>query len=316
MEFLCLADPLASFRIYKDSTYAMLRELARRGHTLWACTPSELRADGPQVTAQCQRLKLTGASEPWFQVLETARRPLSDFAACLMRKDPPVDLEYLYTTQLLELAERQGARIFNRPAALREHNEKLAILPFTDWIAPTRVSCDPQELRAFISEQGDAILKPLDSMGGDGIFRVRPDDPNLSVILESQTRRGQRTVMVQRYLPEIADGDKRVLLIAGKAVPYALARIPQAGETRGNLAAGGRGEARPLTAREHQIAEALGPELAQRGLLLVGLDVIGGFVTEINVTSPTCFQEITQQTGCDVAALFVDALETQCGSTR
>jgi glutathione synthase len=213
---------------------------------------------------------------------------------------------------LLSLAESQGARVFNRGQALRDYNEKLAILKFPEWTAPTLVSQQPAILRAFVAEQGDTILKPLDSMGGDGIFRVSPHDPNLSVILETMTERGQRTIMAQRYLPEIVDGDKRVLLIDGEPVPYCLARIPQPGETRGNLAAGGRGEARPLTARDRAIAEALGPRLKAEGLLLVGLDVIGERLTEVNVTSPTCFREIMDQTGCNVAGLLLDALERQC----
>jgi glutathione synthase len=226
-----------------------------------------------------------------------------------MRKDPPFDLEYLYATHLLERAQAEGARVFNDPRALRDHNEKLAILEFAQFTAPTLVSRDPARLRAFVVEHGEAVLKLIDGMGGASIFRARADDPNLSVILETMHRFGTRTVMAQGFLPQIADGDKRVLLIGVEVVPYCLARIPAAGESRGNLAAGGTGVARPLSARAHQIGAALAPILAARGLLLVGLDVIGDCLTEVNVTSPTCFREITLQTGLDVAQAFIEALE-------
>jgi glutathione synthase len=234
---------------------------------------------------------------------------LADADAVLMRKDPPFDAEFFYATHLLGQAEREGARVFNRPAALREHPEKLAILEFPQFIAPTRVARDPAALKAFHAEHGDIICKPLDGMGGMGIFRVAADGLNLGAIVETLNHGGATTVMVQKYLPQIAQGDKRVLVIGGQPVPFSLARIPQGGEVRGNLAAGGKGVAMPLTEREHEIAGALGPVLAARGLLLVGLDVIGGHLTEINVTSPTCFQEITDQAGFDVAAMFLDALE-------
>ncbi len=226
----------------------------------------------------------------------------------MMRKDPPFDMEYVYSTYLLEAAEREGARVFNRPRAIRDHNEKLAIAKFGEFIAPTRVTRDVDELQAFVDAEGDVIVKPLDGMGGASVFRVRRDDPNRNAILEAVGRDGARTVMIQRYLPEIAEGDKRVLLIAGEPVPYALARIPKAGETRGNLAAGGRGVARPLTTRDREIAQALGPALWAEGLLVVGLDVIGACLTEVNVTSPTCFVEIAEQTGFDVAGMLADAL--------
>lgn len=308
-QYLFIADPLDTFKIYKDSTFAMMRAAQRRGHQVWFCELAHLQANNSQVSAEASRLRLTGDSDVWYEIVETVRQPLPFFDGVIIRKDPPFDSEYLFATHLLELAEKQGVRVYNRPQALRDHNEKLAILQFPEWIAPTCVSRDMATLRAFVAEQGEAILKPLDSMGGDGIFRVSVSDLNLSVILETITLRGTRTVMAQRYIPQISEGDKRVLLINGNAVPFALARIPQAGETRGNLAAGGRGEARPITEREAAIANALGPILKARGLMLVGLDVIGGFLTEINVTSPTCFQEITDQTGTDVAGLFIDALE-------
>ena len=226
----------------------------------------------------------------------------------MMRKDPPFDMEYVYSTYLLEAAEREGAKVFNRPRAIRDHNEKFAIALFPQFLAPTLVTRDAGQLQAFVDAEGDAIVKPLDGMGGASIFRVRRDDPNRNAILETVGQQGARTVMVQRYLPEIAEGDKRLLLIAGEPVPYVLARIPKAGETRGNLAAGGRGVARPLTGRDREIAEALGPTLWAQGLLVVGLDVIGASLTEVNVTSPTCFVEIAEQTGFDVAGMFADAI--------
>jgi glutathione synthase len=235
--------------------------------------------------------------------------PLRDTDAVVMRKDPPFDSEYFYATHLLGQAEREGARVFNKPAALRDHPEKLAILEFAQWIAPTLVTRSEDDIRAFHAEHRDIILKPLDGMGGMGIFRVGPDGLNLGAISETLNRGGEQTVMVQKYLPDIAQGDKRVLVIGGQPVPYSLARIPQGSEVRGNLAAGGKGVAQPLTEADRAIAQALGPVLAARGLLLVGLDVIGDRLTEVNVTSPTCFREIMDQTGFDVAAMFMDALE-------
>ncbi len=310
MELLFVADPLASFKIYKDSTYAMMRQAAARGHTLLACEPQDLRWQrGEPVTAQVREIELTGAADDWFRTRATRRLALRDSGAVLMRKDPPFDSEYFYATHLLGHAEREGARVFNKPAALRDHPEKLAILEFPQFIAPTLVTRDEAEVKRFHAEHGDIILKPLDGMGGMGIFRVGADGMNLGSIVETLNRGGAQTIMVQRYLPEIVRGDKRVLVIGGEAVPYALARIPQGSEIRGNLAAGGKGVAQPLTARDREIAAALGPLLAARGLLLVGLDVIGDCLTEINVTSPTCFVEITEQTGFDVAARFIDALE-------
>jgi glutathione synthase len=260
------------------------------------------------------RVTLTGQKDAWYRVGETERALLSSFDAVLMRKDPPFDLEYLYATQLLTLAEKHGAKVFNSGQAMRDFNEKLAILNFAEFTAPTLVSAETSKLRAFVNQHQDVILKPLDSMGGDSIFRVQPRDANLSVILETISKRGTRTVMAQRYIPEIRDGDKRVLVIGGKPVDYCLARIPQAGETRGNLAAGGTGVAQPLSARDREIAEALGPELVRRGILLAGLDVIGNYLTEVNITSPTCFREIMDQTGANVAGLFIDALTEACGA--
>ena len=317
MELLFVADPLEHFKIHKDTTFAMMREAAARGHALFACEPQDLVWQrGGRVTAHLRALRLTGDARDWFAAEAPAARALADLDAVVMRKDPPFDSEYFYATHLLEQAEREGARVFNRPRALRDHPEKLAILEFPQFIGPTLVTRDEGDVKRFHAEHRDIILKPLDGMGGMGIFRVGPDGLNLGSIIETLNRGGAQTVMVQRYLPEIADGDKRILVIAGVPVPYCLARIPQGSEIRGNLAAGGKGVARPLTPRDREIAEGLGPVLAARGLLLVGLDVIGACLTEINVTSPTCFQEIMQQTGCDVAALFVDALEAQIRTSR
>jgi glutathione synthase len=310
MDLLFVADPLAHFKTYKDTTFAMMREAASRGHVIWACELIDLRWQrGSAVEARAQRIALTGDPQAWYTVQERVQRPLAGFAAVLMRKDPPFDSEYFYATHLLEQAEREGAQVFNRPRALRDHPEKLAILEFPQFIGPTLVSRDPAALRAFHAEQRDVIFKPLDGMGGMGIFRVGPDGMNLGAIIETLNRGGEVTVMAQRYLPEIAQGDKRILVIDGQPVPYSLARIPQGGEVRGNLAAGGKGVAQALSTRDREIAEAIGRVLAPRGLLLIGLDVIGECLTEINVTSPTCFQEIEQQTGCAVAKTFVDALE-------
>ncbi|CAD5370123.1 Glutathione synthetase [Rubrivivax sp. A210] len=313
MNLLFVADPLETFKTYKDSTFAMMREAAARGHAIWACGPQDLRWQrGAPVTAAARAIRLTGHTDDphdWFTVLSEEPLALRDAGAVIMRKDPPFDSEYFYATHLLGQAEREGARVFNRPQALRDHPEKLAILEFPEFIAPTLVARDEAAIRAFHAEHRDIILKPLDGMGGMGIFRVGADGLNLGSIIETLNRGGAQTVMVQKYLPEIVKGDKRVLVIGGQAVPYALARIPQGSEIRGNLAVGGKGVAQPLSARDRAIAEALGPVLAARGLLLVGLDVIGDCLTEINVTSPTCFQEITQQSGFDVAKMFVDALE-------
>ena len=311
MHILFIADPLASFKIYKDTTFAMMREAQKRGHQIFACEPHHLIwQSGQSVNAQVQQVHLTGKQDAWFEVRNAhTDRALHSFDAVVMRKDPPFDSEYFYATHLLEQAEREGAKVFNKPSALRNHPEKLAILEFAQFISPTLVTRDALAIRAFHAVHRDIILKPLDGMGGMGIFRVKDDALNLGAIIETLNREGAQTVMVQKFLPAIAQGDKRVLVIGGKVVPYCLARIPQGGEVRGNLAAGGKGVAQAISARDQEIAEAIGPVLAQRGLLLIGLDVIGENLTEINVTSPTCFQEIFDQTGCDVAALFIDALE-------
>jgi glutathione synthase len=310
MDILFVADPLESFKIYKDTTFAMMREAQRRGHRVVACEPQDLGwVRGGVVQAQVRRITLSEDAADWFTETASDTVAVKDFAAVVMRKDPPFDSEFFYATHLLEQAEREGARVFNKPRALRDHPEKLAILEFPQFIGPTLVTRDAEAVRRFHAEHRDIILKPLDGMGGMGIFRVKDDGLNLGSIIETLNKDGAQTIMVQKFLPAIVDGDKRVLVIGGKPVPYCLARIPQGGEVRGNLAAGGKGVAQPLSASDRAIAEALGPILAARGLLLVGLDVIGDSLTEINVTSPTCFQEIFDQTGFDVAAMFIDALE-------
>jgi glutathione synthase len=287
----------------------MMRAAQKRGHAVWVCEQESLHWKQGRVSAAAQRISLTDNDEDWHRAHETAPRPLAGFAATLMRKDPPFDLEYVVSTWLLSAAVRDGARVFNAPDAIRDHNEKLAIAEFARFTAPTLVSREAARIQAFIDEHGDVVVKRLDVMGGENVFRVRHDDPNRNVILETIGQGGRRTVMAQRFIPEIRDGDKRVILIDGKLVPHCLARIPKAGESRGNLAAGARGVAQPITQRHREIGEALGPVLAKRGLLLVGLDVIGDWLTEVNVTSPTGFREIQDQTGFDVSGMFLDSLE-------
>ena len=313
MHIAFIADPLASFRIYKDSTFAMMVEAAGRGHTLAYVDPRDLaRAASGAIEATSWPLELrpvTGDADAWYALGTAEVVPLTAFDAVVMRKDPPFDLEYVYTTYLLERAEAQGARVFNSGRAIRDHNEKFAISEFPDLIAPTLVTRDAARIRTFHREHGDIILKPLDGMGGMGIFRVKADGMNLGSMIEMLGGNGERTIMAQRFIPQIDAGDKRILVIDGTPVPFSLARIPQGGEVRGNLAAGGLGRAQPLSARDRHIGETVGARLASRGLLLIGVDAIGDYLTEINVTSPTCFAEIRAGADFNVAAVFVDALE-------
>jgi glutathione synthase len=311
MNILFLVDPLHKLKPYKDTSVAMMRAAAARGHRLFAAEPDALGfADDAPFVAACE-ITVRPNDHDWYtEHAAPARMPFSAFDVVLERKDPPFDMEYIYRTYLLERAEAAGTPVWNRPSAIRSHNEKVAILEHTDMIAPTTVSRDAGVLKAFHAEHRDVIFKPLDGMGGMGIFRAKADDPNLNVILETLTANGTRTIMAQRYLPEIVDGDKRILLIAGKVVPFALARIPQGNETRGNMAAGGKPVARPLSASDQRIAQTMADRLWKKGLFLVGLDVIGDKVTEINVTSPTGFVEVTDQTGFDVAAFFIEMLES------
>ncbi|WP_306602910.1 glutathione synthase [Azonexus sp.] len=316
-----ILDPIDSLKAWKDSSIAMMRAAGNHGHDVFAIEAQTLgwrktEAGHPGgVFGQCIHLHLRPDDHDWYR--ETGREwiPLRGFDAVIMRKDPPFDFEFLTATWLLERAEADGVRVFNRPRALREHSEKVAITEFAQFTPSTVISRDFHQLHHFIDEQRDVILKPLDGMGGSQIFRVHRNDPNRNVIVETLTHNGQRTIMAQRYLPEIAHGDKRILLIGGKTVPYCLARIPKAGETRGNLSAGGTGIAQELSPRDREIAETIGPILFKRGLMLVGLDIIGDCLTEINVTSPTCMVEIRQQSGFDAAGAFITAVEHACGLT-
>ncbi|HVL76386.1 MAG TPA: glutathione synthase [Noviherbaspirillum sp.] len=312
MKFAFLADPLDRFKIYKDTTYSMMAEAARRGHEVYAFQQKDMAFKDGRLQADVARIHMTGDADRWYKADPAQTTGLEAFDCVLVRKDPPFDMEYVYLTYLLEVAEKQGARVFNKPEAIRSHNEKLAIAQFPEYIAPTLVTSDIAHVRSFHAHHRDIILKPLDGMGGIGIFRVKEDGLNLGSIVETLTDNGRRTIMVQRFIPEIVDGDKRILLIGGQVVPYSLARIPQGSEVRGNLAVGGLGVAKALSERDREIGEGLAQRLLERGLLLVGLDVIGDYMTELNVTSPTCFREITDQTGFDVPALFIDALERCC----
>jgi glutathione synthase len=312
MKLAFILDPLDSLKAYKDSSVAMMRAAQARGHTLFALMREDMVLTDGQVVGHVRPIIISG-NDDWYRAGAIEPRPLASFDAVLMRQDPPFDMEYLYATYLLELAEIQEARVLNRPAAVRDFNEKLSTAKFPQFTPPTLVTRRDDLIRDFLAEHGDIILKPLDAMGGSSIFRLREGDPNMNVIVETMTRLGKKSIMAQRTIPEIAQGDKRILLIDGEPAPYALARIPKPGETRGNLAAGGKGVAQPLSERDREIAHALGPQLREAGLFLVGLDVIGDWLTEINVTSPTCFQEIADQTGFDVAGMFVDALELKCG---
>ncbi len=309
MEFAFVVDPPDSLKAYKDSSVAMMRAAQARGHALFAIEQPAIFWDNGVTRARVAPLEVGPDDDAWYRAGDPITRRLQSFSAVLMRKDPPFDMEYVYSTYLLEAAEAEGTRVYNRPRAVRDHNEKMAIARFAEFTVQTLVTRDAELLGEFIDAYKDVILKPLDGMGGTSVFRVRADDPNRNVIIETVGLLGARSVMAQRFIPEIAEGDKRILLIAGEPVPFALARIPKPGETRGNLAAGGRGVARPLSARDRTIAQALGPKLWAEGLLVVGLDVIGDYLTEVNVTSPTCFVEIAEQSGFDVAGRFIEALE-------
>ena len=309
MDLLFIADPLESFKIQKDSTYAMMRVAQDAGHRLWFCQSKNVLWRDDLVVADCQSLVMKASSTSWFELGDVESQVLKSFSAVLMRTDPPFDIEYLNTTWLLSAAVRQGAKVFNEPSAVRDHSEKLSITEFPELIPPTLVTRELAAVERFHQAHHDIVIKPLDGMGGMGVFRVGPDGLNLASIVETLGENGARTLMVQRFLPEITQGDKRVLLIGGEVVPFALARIPQGSEIRGNLAAGGKGVAMPLTETEKKVSEQLAPVLNQRGLFLVGLDLIGGYLTEINVTSPTCFVEITNQTDFNVPQFWLEALE-------
>ncbi len=304
-----LMDPIDTIKVAKDTTLALLLEAQKRGHRLSYLEQSGLAIDGSSPQTNVRPLAVRDDPVNWFTLGEPQWQPLAATDVLLLRKDPPFDREYLYDTLIADLAEQAGVRVVNRPQSLRDANEKLFALHFPQCCPPTLVARDAGRLRAFVREQGLAVLKPLDGMGGRSIFRVGADDPNLNVILETLTEGGQALALAQRYLPEIRDGDKRVLVVDGEPVPYALARIPQGDEFRGNLARGGRGEARPLTERDRWIVAQVAPELKRRGLLFVGLDVIGDWLTEVNVTSPTGVRELDAQAGLNIAGLLFDALE-------
>ena len=308
MRIVVILDPIETLKPYKDTTLAIMREAAIRGHQLFVALQSDLFLRQEKVRL-CAQLFEFSDEVRWYQLGQSAEYAPQDFEVVLMRKDPPFDNEFLYSTYLLDLAVQQGARVLNNPSSVRDWNEKLSVANFPQFAPEFLVTRDNDLIREFLRSHGDIVVKPLDGMGGASIFRLTQLDPNISVILETITDYGKRTVMAQRYLPQILQGDKRIIVIDGAPVPYALARIPMAGETRGNLAAGGTGVAQLLTERDVEIAATVGKALKQKGLFLVGLDVIGEHLTEINVTSPTGIVEIAAQTDCKPASLFMDALE-------
>jgi glutathione synthase len=308
-------DPIGKIKIHKDTSFAMLLEAQARGYELYYMELNDLYLRDGRTYARMRGLRVERNELSWFEFLDPRETPLDSLDVVLMRKDPPFDQEYIYATYLLECAESRGVYVVNKPRSLRDANEKLFTAWFSHCCAPTLVAREAGKLREFLHEQGEMVLKPLDGMGGASIFRVAERDPNLSVILETMTRHNTRFVMAQRYLPEIVDGDKRILVVNGEAVPYALARIPAHGESRGNLAAGGRAEGRELTPRDHWIAEQVGPALRERGLVFVGLDVIGDYLTEVNVTSPTCVQELDRLFGLNISAQLMDHIEATVNRT-
>ncbi|MES2500918.1 MAG: glutathione synthase [Pseudomonadota bacterium] len=317
MKLLFILDPLASLKSYKDTSIAIMLEAATRGHTLFVCEQHDLFLQNEIVHIQVNQFNFaenekSHTDKNWFNLGVNCISTPQEFDVILMRKDPPFDNEYLYSTYLLELATKQGALVINNPAAVRGWNEKLSTAKFPQFTPEFLVTANNELIRTFLAHHQDIIIKPLDGMGGTGIFRLTESDPNIGVILETATLFGQKTVMVQRYLPAILQGDKRIIVINGEPLPFALARIPKAGETRGNLAAGGTGVAQALSARDLEIATTVGKVLKNEGLFLVGLDVIGDYLTEINVTSPTGMVEIAAQTICNPAQIFVSALETIC----
>lgn len=302
-------DPISGIKSYKDSTFAMLLEAQRRGHEIWYMEPADLTIRDGSALAHMRQLTVMDNSEDWFALAHSEYAELARLDILLMRKDPPFDMDYVYSTYILDLAEKAGVTVVNRPQALRDANEKCFITQFPQCCVPALITRSPEEIKAFVKTQGLSVVKPLDGMGGESIFQARPDDPNLNVILETITSKGRELVIVQRYIPEIQAGDKRILLINGDPVPYALARIPGAGDFRGNLAKGGTGKGVALTERDYWICEQVGPELVRRGIVFAGLDVIGEWLTEINVTSPTCIRELDSEYGLNIAADLFDALE-------
>ncbi|NII11991.1 glutathione synthase [Oleiagrimonas sp. C23AA] len=306
-----LMDPISAIKIAKDSTFAMLLEAQRRGHAIYYMRQGDLALRDGRAMARLTPLSVKEDANDWYALGQAQWRPLAEVDVVLARKDPPVDAQFIYDTMVLEQAEREGTHVVNKPQALRDCNEKLFALAFPQCCAPTLVSRDREELRAFVAEHDEVVLKPLDGMGGRGIFRTRRGDPNLNSMLETLLIDGERFAVAQKFIAQISAGDKRILVVDGEPVPYALARIPQGDEFRGNLAAGGRGEGVPLSERDRWIVAQVAPELKRRGLLFVGLDVIGDYLTEINVTSPTCIRELDAQFGLNIAGLMFDAIEKQ-----
>ncbi|MDH5610936.1 MAG: glutathione synthase [Gammaproteobacteria bacterium] len=303
-------DPIESINTKKDSSFAMLLAAQQRGWPLYYMQQSDIYMVGATAMAQAQRIEVVDNTDNWYSAQSPDVIELASLDAILMRKDPPFDIEYITSTYILEMAEYTGGSlIVNRPSSLRDANEKMFITHFPQCCTPMLITSKASLIRQFIDEQKDIIIKPLDGMGGESIFRLTPDDPNISVILETITRRGQKTIMAQRYIPEITQGDKRILLIDGEPVPYALARIPAQGETRGNLAAGGSGIGIKLTERDHWICTQVGPRLREMGILFAGIDVIGDYLTEINITSPTCIRELDRQFNLDIAGQLMDCIE-------
>lgn len=303
-------DPIGAIHYKKDSTLAMLLEAQQRGYALFYMEQADLYCRDTEPMARMRPLQVKADPTNWFSLGAAQQLPLAQLQVMLMRKDPPFDTNYIYTTHLLELAEQRGSLVINRPQSLRDANEKLFALQFPQCIPPTLVSAQAALLQEFLAEQHDIIVKPLGAMGGTSIFRLTRTDPNINVVLEIMTQHGTQLVMAQRYLPEVIQGDKRILLIDGEPVPYALARIPAAGETRANLAVGGRGQGVALTERDRWICAQVAPALKARGLMFVGLDVIGDYLTEINVTSPTCIRELDNQFGLNISAMLLDCIET------
>jgi len=301
-------DPISGITTYKDSTFAMLLEAQRRGHEIWYMEPSDLTIRGGVALGHMKRLSVRDNNNDWFTLSASENRELATLDILLMRKDPPFDMDYVYTTYVLDLAENAGVKVVNRPQALRDANEKCFITQFPQCCVPALITRSSTEIKAFVQEHGLSVVKPLDGMGGESIFQVQPQDPNLNVILETITAKDHELVMVQRYIPEITQGDKRILVVNGEPVPYALARIPGAGDFRGNLAKGGTGKGVALTERDYWICEQVAPELKRRGILFAGLDVIGDWLTEINVTSPTCIRELDSEYGLNIAGELFDAL--------
>jgi glutathione synthase len=306
-----IMDPIAGIKTYKDSTFAMLLEAQRRGHELWYMEAEDLSVRDGTAMGRMSPLEVRDDTEDWFTLGEGADAELGGLDILLMRKDPPFDMDYVYTTYMLDLAERAGVLVMNRPQALRDSNEKCFITQFPQCCVPMVITRLQAEVKDFVREHGLSVVKRLDGMGGESVFQVRPDDPNLNVILEVITRQDRELIMVQRYIPEISAGDKRILVVDGEAVPYALARIPDEDDFRGNLAKGGVGKGVALSDRDHWIVEQVAPELKRRGIVFAGLDVIGDWLTEINVTSPTCIRELDAEYGLNIAAGLFDALEAR-----